>query len=954
MSLKLTSKSIQLIQSAKTIARKNQHGVIFPVHLALACFEGSDSIGYQVCKKMDMNSSAVVKNLEKILPRLPKQNPVPEELDPSPNLSEVLQRAAKKMQENGDQYIAADHLLSSLLEERDVMTAFNECGISPGMVDDAIKSIRKGKRVTTENAEDTYDALSKYARDLTAAAQEGQLDPVIGRDEEIRRLIQVLLRRTKNNPALTGLPGVGKTAIVEGLAQRIVAGDVPKGLNCRIFALDMGALVAGTKFRGEFEERIKTLINEVTESKGSIVLFIDEMHLLLGAGKAEGSADAANLLKPALARGELRCIGATTNDEYKKYIESDSALERRFQPIFVGEPSVTDSISIMRGLKERYELFHGVRIQDSALIAAVELSNRYITSRYLPDKAIDIIDEACSSTRMQLDSQPIEIDRLERKKLRLQVEETAISRENDEQSKERLKKVREEIKKIEKKLKPLQDKYKKERELLDRIANLQKKKDEIRVKLEKAERARELDKIADLRYGALPDIEQQLAALNKQKDESQINTKNDLLREVITPEVVTSVVARWTGIPVERLSTSERQRMLDLPNRLKKKLIGQDAAVQAVSDAILRSRAGLSRPNQPTGSFLFLGPTGVGKTELARVLAVELFDTEKAMVRFDMSEYMEQHTVARLIGAPPGYVGHDEGGQLTDAIRRRPYSVILLDEVEKAHPNVLNILLQVLEDGRLTDSKGRLADFQNTIIIMTSNLGARYLSDAIEKINGDSGKKLSQEQKDEIFKKAEEKALGDVRAHFKPEFVNRLDDIVVFHPLSSKEFSTIVGLQTDSVAKRLAPKNVELVVPKETRDFIVNHLKYETAQYGARPLRRFVEKDLVTQISRAMIAGDATDGCRITVYPPADSKEVAKPSVWDMGLSSSSSSTSSSSTSSSSAFLTDTPFAHLLQIKIEHHIRPPSTSASSATATPNSLYPNSSSSSSVESEESED
>lgn len=920
MSLKLTSKAIQTIQKAKTIARQNQHGVIFPVHVALACFEGADSLGYLVCKKMDTDSRAIVKNLEKILPRLPKQNPVPEELDPSPNLSQVLQRAHEKMQKANDEYISVDHIFSSLLQERDIMTAFNEAGVSPGMVDDAITSIRKGKRVTSENAEDTYDALSKYARDLTALAAEGQLDPVIGRDEEIRRLIQVLLRRTKNNPALTGLPGVGKTAIVEGLAQRIVAGDVPKGLNCRVFALDMGALVAGTKFRGEFEERMKTLINELTEAKGSIILFIDEMHLLLGAGKAEGSADAANLLKPALARGELRCIGATTNDEYRKYIESDSALERRFQPIFVGEPSIPDCISIMRGLKERYELYHGVRIQDAAIITAVELSNRYITARYLPDKAIDIIDEACSSTRMQLDSQPIAIDRLERKKLQLEVEATAMERETDPQSKERLKAVREELKKIEKKLQPLLDKYHKEREAIDRVAQLQKKRDALRVKLEQAERSRDLARIADLRYGALPDIEQQLAELQKQQEEqkNKEQTGNELLREVITPETVTNIVARWTGIPVERLSTSERQRMLDLPKRLQTKLIGQEAAVQAVSDAIIRSRAGLSRPHQPTGSFLFLGPTGVGKTELARVLAVELFDTEKAIVRLDMSEFMEQHSVSRLIGAPPGYVGHDEGGQLTDAIRRRPYSVILLDEVEKAHPNVLNVLLQVLEDGRLTDSKGRLADFQNTIIIMTSNLGARYLSEATEQIEGEGSSKLTESAKQAIFAKASEKALMEVRSHFKPEFINRLDDLVVFKPLTSKNYQDIVGLQTQSVSKRLSGRNIELVVPQETREYIVNHLRNETAEFGARPLRRFVEKDMVTQISRAMIAGEATDYCKITVYPPAASSS-SKPSTWS---------------SNTSSMLSDTPFPHQLRIKIEQRPRPPSSTATPSGARP--------------------
>ncbi|KAK2948919.1 putative Chaperone protein ClpB1 [Blattamonas nauphoetae] len=869
MSLKLTSKSIDAITTAQTIARRLQHGAIFPVHLALALFEGSDSIGLQVCKKLGIEGSKVLDSLEKISTKYPKQTPVPEQLSPATSFSGVLQRAEEKRNKMGDEFIAVDHLLSALIGEHEIMVAFNECGISPSMVEEAITNLRKGRRVTSESAEDNYDALEKYARDLTALAANGELDPVIGRDEEIRRTIQVLCRRTKNNPALTGLPGVGKTAIVEGLAQRIVKGDVPKGLDCKVYSLDMGSLLAGTKYRGEFESRMKELINEITSAKGSIILFIDEMHLLLGAGSAEGSADAANLLKPALARGELRCIGATTDEEYKKYIGSDSALERRFQPIRVCEPSVQDSISIMRGLKERYELFHGVHIQDGAVVAAVELSNRYITQRFLPDKAIDVIDEACSSVRVQLDSQPQEIDRLERKILQLQVEKTALEKEKDKDSKQRLRKIEDELKELNNELTPLKEAFDKDREIINELNSMLKKRDAIKVKLEQAERKRDLATTADLRYGALPDIEQRIDTLQRKKDEQE--TSKQMLCEEITADTVRGVVSRWTGIPIERLSQTERDRLLTLEDRLHERVIGQNEAVRAVANAILRSRAGLTRSTQPTGSFLFLGPSGVGKTELAKALSCELFDSEKAMVRLDMSEYMEEHTVSKLIGAPPGYIGHDAGGQLTDAIRKRPYSVVLLDEVEKAHPKVLNILLQVLEDGRLTDSKGRIADFTNTLVIMTSNLGSSYLCQAAKEV-GQSGsaKDSTDVQHSDAFKLAKHQALEAVRQHFRPELINRLDSIVVFTPLLHGDLVKIVDKQCQTVVDRMAEKNVTLIISDATKDYVVKSIIGESSEFGARPVRRFVEQDLVTELSKSVIRGDAVEGSTLTITPVPD------------------------------------------------------------------------------------
>eukprot|EP00743_Colponemidia_sp_Colp-15_P002079 GILK01002255.1.p1 GENE.GILK01002255.1~~GILK01002255.1.p1 ORF type:complete len:749 (-),score=175.09 GILK01002255.1:172-2418(-) len=683
-------------------------------------------------------------------------------------------------------------------------------------------------------------ALAKYGIDLVASAEKGKLDPVIGRDEEIRRVIQILSRRTKNNPVLIGEPGVGKTAIVEGLAQRIVRGDIPKNLQCRVISLDMGALVAGAKYRGEFEDRLKAVLKEVKDAEGKIIMFIDEIHLVLGAGKAEGAMDAANLLKPMLARGELRCIGATTLDEYRQHIEKDAAFERRFQQVLVGEPSVTDTVSILRGLKEKYESHHGVSIQDAALVAAAQLADRYITTRFLPDKAIDLMDEACANARVQLDSQPEVIDQLERRRLQLEVEATALDREKDKASKQRLEKVREAIAQINEELRPLVSQYEEEKKSLDELRELNSKLEHLKWKAEDAERRYDLTTSADIRYEAIPNLQAKIRQL--ELDKKSKSDTNRLLKEVIGPEQIAEIVSRWTGIPVSKLSQSERERILNLPERLHERVVGQDEAVQAVAHAIIRSRAGMGSPHHPMGSFLFLGPTGVGKTELAKALAIELFDDESKMVRIDMSEYMEQHSVARLIGAPPGYVGHDEGGQLTEAVRRRPYSVVLFDEVEKAHSNVFNVLLQVLDDGRLTDSQGRTVDFSNTVIIMTSNIGAEHLLKGITT---------------NAFEQAKEKVMRDVRRHFRPELLNRLDDIVIFEPLSAQNLSHIVHLQLAAVTKRLQERNITLDLTPAAIQYILR-VSYDPV-YGARPMRRFLEKSIVTELSRMSVKGDLDD-----------------------------------------------------------------------------------------------
>mmetsp|Transcript_8552 Transcript_8552/g.24134 ORF Transcript_8552/g.24134 Transcript_8552/m.24134 type:complete len:908 (+) Transcript_8552:137-2860(+) len=851
---KWTEKTRAVFLKAKEMALENSAVEIFPIHVATAMFEDPDGTARRVTARAGGNGKQIERALRKAMVRLPCQDPAPTDVSLNRKAIEMFTRATRHQQDKDDSHLAVDHLLVAALDDADVARCLEGAGLSKKKLQGAIEELRGGRKVTGEAAESSYDALSKYGTDFTELAEKGKLDPVVGRDDELRRVVRVLSRRTKNNPVLIGEAGVGKTAIVEALAHRIVRGDVPQNLNCRLISLDMGALVAGAKYRGEMEERLKAVLAEVAEAEGKVILFIDEVHLVMGAGKTDGAMDAANLLKPMLARGQLRLIGATTLEEYRKYVEKDSAFERRFQQVYVAEPSVPDTVSILRGIKDRYETHHGVRILDGALVAAAKLSARYITQRRLPDKAIDLIDEAAANARVQLDSQPEVIDNLERQRLQLEVEETALQSEADDpQSKLRLQDVRAELANVVEELERLRARYHTEKATIDELKMVQKEIEDTKIAIEEAERRYNKVSVAELRYNKLPLLEARRDEIVKRAEEQreEAGEDNPMLSDIVGPEQIADVVSRWTGVPVTKLAKSDKDRLLDLAGELHQSVVGQEEAVQAVADAVLRSRAGIGRPNKPQGSFLFLGSTGVGKTELCKALARSLFDTDKNMVRIDMSEYMERHAVSRLIGAPPGYVGHESGGQLTEAVRRRPYSVILFDEVEKAHQDVFNVLLQVLDDGRLTDSQGRTVDFCNTIVVMTSNLGSEHL------FRGLSGQAAAALENTQVTVEMRAAVMGDVRAHFRPEFLNRLDEILVFTPLSKDHLRKIVVLQIRNLEGRLEDRDISLTITDAAFDLVLAR-SYNPA-YGARPLARYVEKEFGTKISRLIIAEELTD-----------------------------------------------------------------------------------------------
>ena len=844
-----TQKTIEAVQTAQSMAQENRNSYITPEHLLYALVDQDGGLIPTLFKRMGVDCDAVLSELDGAIAALPKVGGDSSEVYMSSELSRVFTAAEKAAKSMGDEYLSVEHLMIGIFAAGTAATKriLADHGITKSAFTTELSKV-KSAPVTGDNPESTYDALNKYGTDLVQRARDNKLDPVIGRDTEIRNVVRILSRKTKNNPVLIGEPGVGKTAIAEGLAQRIVRGDVPEGLKDKtIFSLDMGALIAGAKYRGEFEERLKAVLEEIRKSEGRIILFIDELHTIVGAGKTEGSMDAGNLLKPMLARGELHCIGATTLDEYRKYIEKDAALERRFQPVQVDEPTVEDTISILRGLKERYEVFHGVRIHDSALVAAATLSNRYITDRFLPDKAIDLVDEACALIRTEIDSMPAEMDDIRRKIMQLEIEEMALKKEDDQLSKDRLAKLREELANLKDKFNEMKARWDSEKNSVDEVKNLKSKLEQLHADIENAQLHYEYEKAAKLKYSDLPALERQLAEAEKKSEERKSNT---MVHDTVTEEEIANIVAKWTGIPVAKLREGEREKILHLGELLHKRVIGQDEAVQKVTEAILRSRAGIADPNRPIGSFLFLGPTGVGKTELAKSLAECLFDDEHNIVRIDMTEYMEKFSVSRLIGAPPGYVGYDEGGQLTEAVRRKPYSVVLFDEIEKAHPDVFNILLQILDDGRITDSQGRTVDFKNTIIILTSNLGSQYLLDGI----GEDG---------EISQSAKDAVMGELRRAFRPEFLNRLDETIMFHPLTKANLSGIIDIMVESLRKRLADRALKLEITDAAKQLIISR-GYDPL-YGARPLRRYLQASVETLIARTILSGELSAGATITV-----------------------------------------------------------------------------------------